>query len=84
MVFMRYQIYIWSFRRRAYKLYSKKEDLEERYYLDENQNLYMEFYFQDSNNNMNGFVSIFDMRVEDLEDETKESDIFLVKYLKDN
>jgi len=44
----------------------------------------MEFYFQDSNNNMNGFVSIFDMRVEDLEDETKESDIFLVKYLKDN
>ena len=63
---------------------TKKEDLKERYHLDKNQNLYMEFYFQDSYNNMNGFVSIFDMRVEDLEDETKESDIFLVKYLKDN
>ncbi|HDK7361346.1 TPA: hypothetical protein PTW12_002696 [Clostridium botulinum] len=59
----------------------EKEQLEEQYGLEDGQNLYLEFFF--NTDNMDGYISIYDMPVKDL-NEQKEINIFFNKYLTYN
>lgn len=59
------------------------DDLEEEYSLNDGQNLYLEFFFE--SNNMNGYISIYDMPVYVVEEiKNNDIDLFFNKYLTDN
>lgn len=60
----------------------QKEDLEEEYYLKDGQKLYLEFFF-DNEHNIDGYISIYDMLLEDV-DKQEDINIYFKKYLTYN
>ena len=59
------------------------DDFEEEYCLNDGQNLYLEFFFK--SDNMDGYISVYDMPIEDLDGVIQENtELYFNKYLTYN